>query len=486
MKKRLLSLLLVLMLCISMLPVNQVLAATESSLAVDELQSFASGQPFSDWAITDLVVADTYELYPVTWYERDLTKAVTPANMRVLLAGLRNKIQDTGFVQTSNYSFYKMPEKMTVEEVMNYLFNTAVSYTFTKDLALKDTKAVAYMKENGIYTGKNGELGLNKTCSVEQACVLTARLVTNLYDRLDAASKGFLWETKANGNTVYMLGSIHMATTKIYPFNNKIRAAYHNSDALGLEVNLANQAGAMELLNMAVYTDGTTLKDHVSKETYDKVVAFVKTFGYSEEQIAMLKPWYIYISFSALSMTNTGSVAEASAGAALGIDVNFMNNAMLSGKPILELEGYKSQAGMLDSFSDELEEYLLNSTIDSVTRVVEGTSKSSANDLRLMLDLWRRGDAEKFKEYTSFEYEYQDMLDNGSTETEKKLMAEFYDKLFVQRNKTMADYIEGLLKAEGSRTYFIIVGSGHYLGNESVIDILEGKGYAITDRKSVV
>jgi uncharacterized protein YbaP (TraB family) len=483
MKKRLLSLLLVLMLCISMLPVNQVLAATNSSLAVEELQSFAAGQTYSDWAVADLVVADTYGLYPVTWYEKDMTKAITPAKMRVLMAGLRYKMLDTDSVQTSGYTFYNMPEKMTVEEVMNYLFETVVSFTFTKDLALKGTKAVTYMKENGIYTGKNGELGLKKTCSVEQACVIAARLVTNIYDRLDAASKGFLWETKANGNTVYMLGSIHMATNKIYPFSNKILAAYQNSDALGLEVNLYDQAGAMDLVNMAVYTDGTTLKDHVSKETYDRVIAFVKTYGYSEEQIAMLKPWYIYISFSALSMTNTGSVSEATAGASLGIDMNFLNNAMLYGKPVLELEGYKSQASMLDSFSDELEEYLLNSTIDAVTQVVEGTSKSSASDLNLMLELWRKGDAEKFKEYTTFEYEYQDMLENGSTETEKKLIAEFHDKLFIQRNKTMADYIEGLLKAEGSKTYFVIVGSGHYLGNDSVLDILEGKGYTITQIK---
>lgn len=480
MKKRLLSLLLVLMLCISMLPVGQVLAATDSSPAKVELESFAAGQNYSDWALADLVVADTYGLYPATWYEKDMTKAITPAKMRVLMGGLRGKLLDTECVQESGYIFYNMPAKMTVEEVMNYLFNTAGAFTFSKDLGLKDAKAVDYMKANGIYTGKNGELGLTKTCSVEQACVLATRLVTHIYDKLDAASKGLLWEAKANGNTVYMLGSIHMATTKIYPFSNKIWNAYHASEALGVELNMFDQSGAMEVLNMAIYTDGTTLKDHVSEETYDKVVAFAKNYGSSEQQISMLKPWYIYISFNALAATDTGSVSEATAGAALGIDMNFLTDAVLNGKPVLELEGYKAQAEMLDSFSDELEEYLLNSTIDAVTRVVEGTGKSSAGELNYMLELWRKGDAEKFEEYTSFEYEYQDMLEDSSAEKERKLMEEFYDKLFFKRNKTMADYIEGLLKAEGNKTYFIVVGSGHYLGKDSAIDILKGRGYTIT------
>jgi len=47
----------------------------------------------------------------------------------------------------------------------------------------------------------------------------------------------------------------------------------------------------------------------------------------------------------------------------------------------------------------------------------------------------------------------------------------------------MADNIESLLKTEGSSTYFVVVGAAHYIGDNSVINILEDKGYVITRMK---
>jgi uncharacterized protein YbaP (TraB family) len=47
----------------------------------------------------------------------------------------------------------------------------------------------------------------------------------------------------------------------------------------------------------------------------------------------------------------------------------------------------------------------------------------------------------------------------------------------------MAEYIDTLLNMEGSTTYFVIVGSSHYISEYSVLDILEEKGYEITQIK---
>lgn len=483
MKKRLLSLLLVLLLVVTLIPNERVLAATPKAQAGNELQSFANTQVYSNWALNDLVVAQTYGLFPDTWFTKDMTGPITKGKLQVLLAGLKHKMLNTGEVASVNESSFLMKKTLTVEEVINQLYNTAAAYTFHQEIALKKTKAVTFMKENGIYTGKNGELALSKPCSIEQACVLATRFVTCIYDKLDASSKGFLWEAKANGNTVYMLGSIHMASTDIYPLSDKILTAYNSSEALAVEVNLYDQAGAIALVNRAFYTDGTTLKDHVSKETYDKVVALATKFAIPEVQVALMKPWYIYISFTSLSMTESASAEEASSSANLGIDMNFLNNAILSGKQILEVEGYTVQGNMLESFSDKLAEYLVNETLDAVNDSLEGKDNSNPEGLDAMLSLWRKGDAENFKQYNSFEYQNKDMIEDGTTEEEMTLLREFYDKLFIQRNKTMADYIENLLKAEGGHTYFVIVGSGHYLGDSDIIEILTKKGYEISQIK---
>lgn len=483
MKKRLLSLLLVLFLVITLIPNEQALAATSKAQTDEELQTLANAQPYSDWAYRDLIVAQSYGLFPDTWFTKDMTAPISKGGLSVLIAGFRNKMLNTKDVQSVKESPESYTKSLTVEEVINQLYQSAASYTLTKDLALKNTKAVTFMKDNGIYTGKNGELSLKQPCSIEQACVIATRFVTCIYDKLEASAKGFFWEAKANGNTVYMLGSIHLASTDIYPLSDKLLDAYHNADALAVEVNLFDQAGALGLVNRAFYTDGTTLKDHVSKETYDKVIALGASFGYPESQMAMLKPWYIYISFYSMTMTDSGTATEAATSANLGIDMNFLTDAYLSGKPILEVEGYKGQGDMLESFSDELGEYLVNETIDSLNKTVQGTDNSNSDSLDQMLELWRTGDADSFKQYTSFDYEYKDMISDDTTAAEQKVLTEFYDKLFIIRNKTMAAYIESLLKAEGGHIYYVIVGAGHYLGDDNIIDILSDKGYVITQIK---
>jgi uncharacterized protein YbaP (TraB family) len=205
-------------------------------------------------------------------------------------------------------------------------------------------------------------------------------------------------------------------------------------------------------------------------------------FGYSEEIIAMFKPWCIYIMFAALTSTDSGDESEAAQAAALGIDYYFTTNALLYGKPVLELEGYEYQAKVLDSFSDDLEEFLLDSTIDSINDLLEGKESGDSEYLELALDYWHDGDVDAFKEMNSIEDEYPE-LESPEVAEAKALYDEFVEKLITNRDKNMAEYIDSLLKAEGSHTYFIIVGSGHYISDYSVLDILEDKGYEITQIK---
>jgi uncharacterized protein YbaP (TraB family) len=487
MKKRILALLLALIMCLTMVPTANVLAAGQTKVEAQEVtadtQTGVTVQNYSDWAFNELVIGDTYGIYPMTWYYKDMKVAITQGQLRVLMAGLRTKMVNTNCITNTNTTTYSLTKYLTVKEVLEAFYKLISGYEYTVDLGLKDKSASNFMKENGIFTGKNGELAMSDTCTIEQACVFATRLVTTVYDKLDAASKGFFWVAKSGENTVYMLGSVHIASNDIYPFSEEMLKAYQSSDALAVELNIYDQAGAMKVAELGMYTDGTTLRDHLTDEVYKKTVEFGTMMGVPEEQLIMFKPWYLYNSFSALSSTTTGNAEELAQGAALGIDYNFITNAIIYGKPILEIEGYESQGKMLDSFSDELEEYLLSATIDSVKEVISGTEDVGSEDLEDILELWRTGDADAFKKYTSMEYEYAELYKQDTTEKEIALIKEYQNKLMTQRDKGMADYIDTLLKAEGSSTYFVIVGSAHYISDYSVLDILKEKGYEINQIK---
>ena len=51
------------------------------------------------------------------------------------------------------------------------------------------------------------------------------------------------------------------------------------------------------------------------------------------------------------------------------------------------------------------------------------------------------------------------------------------DKMLKDRNIGMADKIDAYLQTD--KTYFVVVGLAHYLGDESVIKYLEEKGFTV-------
>jgi len=61
-------------------------------------------------------------------------------------------------------------------------------------------------------------------------------------------------------------------------------------------------------------------------------------------------------------------------------------------------------------------------------------------------------------------------LQSGSSDAVKAFM----EALMDERNVGMADKIAGYLQTPGS--YFVLVGSGHFVGNNNVIELLKHKG----------
>lgn len=526
MKKRILSLLIAMVLCFSLLPVMKVSAATgtnntnvitaadntddqldvdldeddldEDDLNIDDLSSLFGEaldtiQEESGWTLNELLQAYRYGIIPDTWFEKDPSKPIRQEQLLVLLAQIRIKILQSGCVTDNPDPLYKdLMKNMSVEKVLNTYYYLISSLKYKNDLGTDGMTAIAYMKDNGIYTGKNGEPALKDTCTMMQACAYAARVVTCVYDKLDAGSKGFLWKATNGGNTVYMLGSIHVGTKQIYPFSKDILEAYKASDSLVLEVNLFDLKGLASLDQLSVYSDGTTLKDHVSAETYQKVISAAEELGMDEASASMFKAWFWYLLMPTINylsdsdadsdtesdITGITNISGDTTSSLLGIDMNFLIDAYLQDKPVMEIEGYEKQYQVFDSFSDQLQEYLLKTTLD-------GTDDSSQEDdtesINSMLELWHEGDVDTFLKDYSINEEYSEA--GELSDLDKKLYDEFVDKLLTKRNQGMADYIDNLLKSDGSNTYFVVVGSNHYISNYSVLDILKSKGYTITQIK---
>ncbi|MBT2293083.1 TraB/GumN family protein [Paenibacillus albidus] len=265
-------------------------------------------------------------------------------------------------------------------------------------------------------------------------------------------ARGFMWEVENNGNTVYLVGSMHIADDSFYPLRSEIEDAFAEADYLGVEIDIskaADEAQQKMIMDLGTYQDGTTLKDHVSKETYTKVEEVLKQNGMEANALDAFKPWVVETTISTLKSMKAGYEAAA------GIDLYFIQKAMERKLPVMELESYESQLGMFNGFSKELQEKNLNAALDNFDVLDDNVDQ--------MASMWKSGNEEQLLELTN--------SISGDPEYNKAML--------IDRNIGMADKIDGYLKSDKKEEYFIVVGAAHFLGKDGVIQLLKDKGYSV-------
>jgi len=153
--------------------------------------------------------------------------------------------------------------------------------------------------------------------------------------------------------------------------------------------------------------------------------------------------------------------------AGLGIDVHFLNKAHEKEMDIVELETATSQMEMLASLPQNIQVDYLQYSLDEYSK--------TDSTFYEMLDAWQTGDTERTNKLSRLK-----MLD---LEDEMPGMAEYYNRMFCEREEAMAEEIDGFMDDEEGNVYFIIVGAFHLVGDDGLIKRLEDKGYKTIQQK---
>jgi uncharacterized protein len=268
-----------------------------------------------------------------------------------------------------------------------------------------------------------------------------------------AASKHFLWSVRAGGGTVYLLGSVHLVKPDLYPLDAVIEEAFARSDTLEVEVNAADLDATRRnalIKQYGFYRGDDTLKGALSPETYAGLDARFAKLGVDMERFAKMRPWLVALALQMMELQRLGFDPQ------YGIDLHFINQAK-GRKTIGELETFDSQMRLLSGLSDRDQELFLRYTLADLDLV--------AGEMDRLMTAWRRGDVATFRAV---------ILKERSRYPE---FEPIYRKLIDERNRMMFERIETLLNTPG--TYFVVVGSGHLVGEGSVNDLLRRKGYEV-------
>ena len=270
--------------------------------------------------------------------------------------------------------------------------------------------------------------------------------------------------TDTQGHTLWLFGSIHVGYDYFYPLPDYVNEAYERSDAIAFEFDMRafenNMSAQVEALSVLMYTDGTTIKDHISKELYEKSVAKLTEYGYYNQMLDYYKP----VMWS--SFLDNCLVDEMGLNSELGIDYHLLDRAYKDRKQILEVESPAFQYGMLANFSPELQTFLLEGSLASLDDKTQ-----SMLDMETLVAFWAAGDEANFAGYLTEEEEFE-------TAQERKLYEEYNNAMIVDRNLSMTDYAEAALKS--GKEVFICVGAAHIVGPGAMAQLLAQRGYTVT------
>ena len=265
--------------------------------------------------------------------------------------------------------------------------------------------------------------------------------------------------TDQNGNVAWLFGSIHAGAEYFYPLPEYVTAAYEGADALAVEFDVkayeSDTTAQMALATKMLYTDGTTIKDHIPEETYNEAVKILQEKG-------------IYMSYMAVWTDTINGFTEETAGVNydLGIDMHLLDKAYSDNKKILDIESAEFQFGMLLGYSDELQTILLADAIASYYAPEE--YKAELEDL---MAIWATGNESQFAAYLDQEVTFE-------TPEEKALYEEYTKAMETDRNICMADFVETAL-ASGEEV-FVCVGAAHVVGQDAMVELLRERGYTVT------
>jgi len=440
---------LVCVVCFAFMPLVQTAMAEEVAPTNTAVES-----P-SVWAIWDVQMAYTYGLGTVDTY-KGYKDEITASQLETVLKSFEEKFG-------VNYdSKLKLDSIATRGDVIKGLYGII-------NLSVKpngNNSAVDYFARNALIKGRTVEnYSLDRVCTNEEMIVFAKRAYDHIVYSLGKDAKGCFWKVSDEDNTVYLLGSIHASDNSLYPLSKDILTSFANSQALVVEVNLlAQKPEELQYAQQLMFYEGDdTIEKHISSETYKKYVEFMESVGVPADTYNRIKPWA-----AALTIQNL-QLASADISGAMGIDVYFMTLAN-GNLPIIEIEGSKYQYDMFNSFSPELQESQLIGSLTADSNSEENSAESVAV-VKEMLGLWKTGDTNSLEK----------MLFGVAPTND--LEKEYNKKLWDDRNENMAKYVLKMLQEDTENDYFLIVGAGHMLNHNGIVELLIKAGYTVEQVK---
>lgn len=259
-----------------------------------------------------------------------------------------------------------------------------------------------------------------------------------------------LWVIRDADSTIYLFGTVHVLRPDTPWGSARVDQALASADELWLEVaNVDDVAAIAPLIQAYGLSPDRPLSSQLTPDEMADLDAAARTIGASGAQLDRMRPWLAAMTLSMAPLVKAGYDPQS------GVELVLKGRAGTADTPVRGLETLEQQITILATLPEVTQLAYLRSTLE--------TFDEAGTELDSMVSGWARGDLGEMEASMADEMKAQSIY--------------LYDALLVRRNADWAEQIDTLL--DGSGTQFIAVGSGHLVGEDSVIAMLRERGIEV-------
>lgn len=263
-----------------------------------------------------------------------------------------------------------------------------------------------------------------------------------------------MWVVSDADTRIYLFGTVHLlpkgVTWETEAYRNAMAATTVTAIEVDTESSYARGSFSDLLREHGLNPSWQTLRGALGGERYSKLTDVAKRYGVTLAKMERYRPWFVMMMIDIEVMKANGFSRD------LGVERNVIKRALSEGDRVLTMETPEAQVKAL-------------ATLDS-QEALEGFDVSLADlanfkgKMEPLLTAWRTGDVET--------------LDKLSCADLRRTAPAAYRALIINRNANWVDRLSGWLKGKG--TYFVAVGAAHLAGPDSVLAMLEKRGFKAT------
>uniref|UniRef100_A0A915C821 Metalloprotease TIKI homolog n=1 Tax=Parascaris univalens TaxID=6257 RepID=A0A915C821_PARUN len=354
-----------------------------------------------------------------------------------------------------------------------------------------------------------------RNCSLDSAILLMISMTMqqtvchsiNCTSQRDREKSTFLWSIESNdGAKNYMFGTIHVPFTEVWEHvSERVKEAFKKANSIVFELDLHNPSTIETLVKCKNMPTGDDVSCYLPAKLYARLKHYIRKYrqrlaSWSNRVVsnkieAKKRARHIYNSVAGgweqrrpvwlLFLLYQLSEKFAQSEHIPMLDLYLAQYAIESNKRLLSIETPIEQCNPLSSVDREQLLFAINYTLSYLEFEQDRLSKRSADDGNIGLpDLihhYNCGSLEAStfsldsKRFNHLGFSLSPDLDRKAQQIDIQLR----EDIIVKRNVRMARRIASLLRRPDTNHYFFALGAGHFLGENSVLELLKERGFTI-------